>query len=124
MTFAMLQAAPQAPNPLMNLIIMMAVLFGIMWLLILRPQRKRERQRQQMLDRVRKNDKVVTAGGIHGTVRWVKGDEVMLLVDESTNTKLRVSRSAISRILGEDTEEGELPPKGPGLTRAARTTES
>jgi preprotein translocase subunit YajC len=111
----MMQADGQAANPLTNLIVMMAVLFGIMWLLILRPQRKRERQRQEMLDRVSKNDKVVTAGGIHGTVRWVKGDEVMLLVDESTNTKLRVSRSAIARILSEDTEEGELP---------ARTTES
>ena len=108
MMIALLQGQDQPGNPLTNFIIMMAVLFGIMWLLILRPQRKRDRQRREMLDRVRKNDKVVTVGGIHGTVRWVKGGEVMLLVDESTNTKLRISLSAITRILSDEKEEGEL----------------
>ncbi len=102
-----LQAQGQG-NPLTSFIIMMVVLFGIMWLLMIRPQRKRDRQRREMLERVTKNDKVVTVGGIHGSVRWVKGDEVMLLVDESNNTKLRMSLSAISRILSEEKEEGEL----------------
>ena len=102
------QGQGQQGNPLTSFIIMMVVLFGIMWLLMIRPQRKRDRQRQEMLGRVTKNDKVVTAGGIHGTVRWVKGDEVMLLVDESSNTKLRMSLSAVSRIVSEEKEEGEL----------------
>ncbi len=93
---------------LLGLIFPFALVIGIMWLLLIRPQRKRERQRQEMLERVGKNDKVVTVGGIYGTVRWIKGDEVMLLVDESSNTKLRMSRSAISRILSEEKEEGEL----------------
>lgn len=61
-----------------------------------------------MLEALGKNDKVVTVGGIHGTIRWIKGDEVMLLVDESTNTKLRVSRSAIAQVVSETKEEGEL----------------
>jgi len=111
MMVALLQAEGQGQegNPLLSLIFMMVVLFGIMWLVMLRPQRKRERQRQEMLERLRKNDKVVTVGGIYGTVRWVKGDEVMLLVDESTNAKLHMSRSAVSRILSEEKEEeGEL----------------
>ena len=110
MTVALLQAQGQSQqgSPLASFVIMMVVLFGILWLLILRPQRKRDRARQEMLERVSKNDKVVTVGGIYGTVRWVKGDEVMLLVDDSTNTKLRMSLSAISRILREEKEEGEL----------------
>ena len=108
----MIVALLQAPAPgggLLGLIFPFVLVIGIMWLLLIRPQRKRERQRQEMLERVGKNDKVVTVGGIYGTVRWIKGDEVMLLVDESSNTKLRMSRSAISRILSEESkEEGEL----------------
>jgi len=106
---AILQQQPTQPgNPVMNLVVLMLVLFGIMWLLIIRPQRKRARERREMLDRVRKNDKVLTVGGIYGTVRWVRDDEVMLLVDESTNTKLRMSRNAIARILSEEEEKGEI----------------
>ena len=107
----MIVALLQAPAPgggLLGLIFPFVLVIGIMWLLLIRPQRKRERQRQEMLERIGKNDKVVTVGGIYGTVRWIKGDEVMLLVDESSNTKLRMSRSAISRILREEKEEGEL----------------
>ncbi len=107
MIVALLQG--QAPGGgLLGLIFPFVLVIGIMWLLLIRPQRKRERQRQEMLERVGKNDKVVTVGGIYGTVRWIKDDEVMLLVDESSNTKLRMSRSAISRILREEKEEGEL----------------
>lgn len=107
MIVALLQEQPRGGG-LLGLIFPFVLVIGIMWLLLIRPQRKRERQRQEMLERVGKNDKVVTVGGIYGTVRWIKGDEVMLLVDESSNTKLRMSRSAISRILSEEKEEGEL----------------
>ena len=110
MTLALIQQQARASpgNPLVNFLFLLVVLFGIMWLLLIRPQRKKERQRQEMLEQVSKNDRVLTVGGIHGTVRWIKGEEVMLLVDESTNTKLRMSRSAISRILTEQKQEGEL----------------
>jgi len=108
MIVALLQQPAQQGNVLFNYILMMVVLLGIMWLLLIRPQRKRERERQEMLGRLSKNDKVLTVGGIYGSVRWVKGDDVMLLVDESANIKLRMSRSAIARILSEEKEEGEL----------------
>jgi preprotein translocase subunit YajC len=97
-----------AGSQLTSFIFMVVVLFGIMWFLVIRPQRKRDRERREMLEALRKNDRVVTVGGIHGTVRWIKEDEVMLLVDESTNTKLRVSRSAIAQVVSETKEEGEL----------------
>jgi len=86
----------------------LAVIFIIFWFLLIRPQRKRDRERREMLDALRKSDRVVTVGGIHGTVRSIRDDEVVLLVDESTNTKLRVSRSAIAQVLSETREEGEL----------------
>ena len=91
-----------------SFIVMVTLLFGIMWFLVIRPQRKRDRERRELLEALRKNDKVITVGGIYGIIRWIKGDEVMLLVDESTNTKLRVSRSAIAQVVSETKEEGEL----------------
>jgi len=101
------QGQGQGSNPL-GLILPFVLVLGIMWLLLIRPQRKRDRQRREMLERVKKNDKVVTVGGIHGTVRRVKDGEVVLLVDESNNTKLRMSLSAVSKIMSEEKEEGEL----------------
>jgi len=108
LSFLLLLQGSQGPaqgNP-WQLVIFLVVIFGIFWFLMIRPQRKRDRQRNEMLDRLKKNDKVVTIGGIQGTVRWVKDDEIMLLVDESTNTKLRMTRSSVARISSEDTEEG------------------
>lgn len=87
---------------------MIVLLFGIMWFLVIRPQRKRDRERREMLEALRKNDRVLTVGGIYGTIRSIKGDDMVLLVDESSNTKLRVSRSAISQVVSETKEEGEL----------------
>ena len=110
MTFAILllqQPAPAKQSPY-SLLVFLGLIFVIFWFLLIRPQRKRDRQRQDMLGRVKKNDKVLTVGGIYGTVRWVKGDELMVLVDESANTKLRMSLSSVARILSEEQEEGEL----------------
>jgi preprotein translocase subunit YajC len=81
-----------------------AVLFYFM---LLRPQRREQSRRQEMLNGVKKNDRVVTVGGIYGVVSNVnrEGDEVTIRVDESTNTKLRVTLSSIGRILGDEPSE-------------------
>ena len=52
-----------------------------------------------MLDNLKKNDRVVTAGGIFGTVVAVQPDAVVLRVDENANTRIRVQRSSISRVV-------------------------
>ena len=73
------------------------------FLLTSRSQRKREKQKRiDMYDRMGKNDRVVTIGGIYGTVITVKNDEVILKVDESTNTKMTFLKSAIQRIVTDD----------------------
>lgn len=73
------------------------------FLLTSRSQRKREKQKRiDMYDRMGKNDRVVTIGGIYGTVITVKNDEVVLKVDESTNTKMTFLKSAIQRIVTDD----------------------
>ena len=69
------------------------LIFAVFWFFIIRPQKKREQQREDMISALNKGDKVVTAGGIHGEVTQID-DSLLLKVDN--NTKLRVQKSAIS----------------------------
>ena len=69
---------------------------------MLGPKRKQERQRKDMLSNLKRGDRVQTIGGILGTVIDVRDSEVVLKVDESTNTKMRFARSAIHRVLEDD----------------------
>ncbi len=83
----------------------MFVMFGlIFYFLMIRPQGKEKKRRQGMLDALKKNDRVVTIGGIVGIVTTVRDDEVTLKVDESSNTKITFSRSAIQRVMNASTE--------------------
>jgi preprotein translocase subunit YajC len=80
----------------------------LFYFMLIRPQRKEQARRQDMLGNVKKNDRVVTIGGIYGVVMNVhrEADEVSLKVDEATNTKLRITLSSIARVIsGEPAEE-------------------
>jgi preprotein translocase subunit YajC len=76
----------------------------LFYLLMLRPQRQEQAKRAKMLEALKKNDRVVTIGGMYGVVTNVhrEADEVTLKVDEATNTKVRVQLSAITRVLGQE----------------------
>jgi preprotein translocase subunit YajC len=82
---------------------MFALIIGIFYFLILRPQQKRQKDRQKLLDAVKKGDKVVTAGGLHGTVAGLDDKTVLLQVSE--NVKMKFERSAISTIVKEGEAE-------------------
>ena len=83
------------------IVIAICVLFYFM---LIRPQRGEQARRLAMLSAVKKNDRVVTIGGIYGVVTNVhrEADEVTVKVDEATNTKLRVTLSSIGRVLGDE----------------------
>jgi preprotein translocase subunit YajC len=84
------------------------VLMGLFfYLFILRPQGRQQKTHKAMLDGLKKNDRVVTIGGIRGTVVSVnrEADEVVLRVDE--NAKLRMTVGAIARVEGDDAKKGE-----------------
>ncbi|MDA1050983.1 MAG: preprotein translocase subunit YajC [Planctomycetota bacterium] len=95
-------------GPLSSLLpfILIAVLFYFM---LIRPERKKRADTTNMLGNMKKNDRVVTIGGIHGVVVNVQKDseDVTLRIDDSTNTKMRVLRSAISRIITDDREASQ-----------------
>jgi len=79
-------------------LLLFAVLALVFYLMLIRPQSKEKKQRAAMLSALKKNDRVVTIGGIVGTVLQVKEDEVTLKVDESSNTKITFIRSAINTV--------------------------
>jgi len=70
--------------------------------------RKEKRRRQEMLANMQKNDRVMTIGGIIGSIVSVHENEVTLKVDESANVKITVIRSAIQRVLRDDERPKEL----------------
>jgi len=69
---------------------------AIFYLLILRPQSKKQKETQKMLGALKKGDKVVTIGGIHGTIQTVRDNSLIIKVDD--NVKLEFSRSAVASI--------------------------
>ena len=90
------------------MLLSMGMIALVFWFLFLRPQRKEQQQRQSMISTMKKNDRVVTVGGIYGVVTNVhrEADEVTIKVDEATNTKLRVTLGSISRVLGDQPSPG------------------
>ena len=83
-------------NP-MSLIFMIIAIFAVMYFLMIRPQQRQKRQHQDMLSQLGKGDKVVTTGGIHGTVAGIKDSSVIVKIAD--NVKVEVNRSAISQIV-------------------------
>jgi preprotein translocase subunit YajC len=87
--------------------VLMIVIGTLFYLLMIRPERQKRREMDRMLENLKKNDKVVTTAGIYGVVVNVaKGSEdVTIRVDDGNNTRLRILRSAVLRIVG--TEDGD-----------------
>ncbi|MFZ0391385.1 MAG: preprotein translocase subunit YajC [Calditrichia bacterium] len=75
------------------------IIIVIMYLLILRPQAKKQKEHQKMLQAVKKGDEVVTSGGIYGKVVGLKNEDKILVVKVDDNVKLDVDRASISRIV-------------------------
>jgi preprotein translocase subunit YajC len=80
------------------------------YFLLIRPQQRQQRDHKRLLSNLKKNDRVVTVGGIYGVVTNVRNDadEVTIKVDEASNTKLRITLASIARVLRE--AEGEETP--------------
>ncbi len=74
----------------------------LMFFFVLRGPRKQKQQHKKMVSSLKKNDRIRTIGGIIGTVVDVKDDEIVLKVDESNNTKIRIAISAIGRNLSKE----------------------
>jgi preprotein translocase subunit YajC len=81
---------------------MLIAMFVLLYFMMIRGPRKKQQQQKQMLQALKKNDRVQTIGGMLGTVLDVKDDEVLVKVDENNNTKIWFVAGAISRVLSEE----------------------
>jgi preprotein translocase subunit YajC len=100
-----LQAAEGVPGGgnFITTLIPFALIIVIFYFFIIRPQNKKQKETKRMLEALKKGDKVVTIGGIHGTIDKVKESTVVIRVDD--NAKLEFSRSAISSVTAEGKAE-------------------
>ncbi len=105
MTIILAQTPPSAEPaqpPMSSMLYLFAPMLLIFYFLIIRPKNAENKRRTQMLGQIAKNDRVVTTGGIIGTVTSVRDDEITVKVDESNNTKITFSRSGIQKVVSSD----------------------
>ena len=101
MNSLVLMAADSASSAsLTSSLIMFALIILIFYFLIYRPQKKRDKEAKAMLAGMKKGDKVVTIGGIHGTIVTVKDKTVVIKVDDSA--RIEFSKEAISSVISKD----------------------
>ena len=94
----LLQQAPGGIESLLSSIVPFLLIIVIFYFLILRPQQKRQKERVKLLDSLKKGDKIITAGGLHGTVEGI--EDKSILVKVADNVKLKMEGSAVSTIVG------------------------
>ncbi len=100
-------AAASAASPF-SPFVMMALIFGIMYFMMIRPQRRREKERKEMIASVKSGARVLLTSGIIGQVTNVKENTLVIRIAE--DTKVEVVRAAISQILEKDETPSEIEP--------------
>jgi preprotein translocase subunit YajC len=86
-----------APNMLVTMFPFI-LMFVILYLLIIRPQQKKQKDHQSMIDELKKGDRIVTSGGVHGTITGIKEKEGVVVVQVAKDVQIEVSRGNISRV--------------------------
>jgi len=77
-----------------TIIIFMVLIFAVFYFLMIRPQRKRQKEHKQLMDELKRGDKVVTAGGIYGVIESLSEDSIVIKVESGAT--MRVSRSSVA----------------------------
>jgi preprotein translocase subunit YajC len=100
----------------------LVAIIAIFYFLILRPNNKKQKETQRMLSALRKGDRVVTIGGIHGVIQSVKESTVIIKVDQ--NVKLEFNRSAVSSVSAQARDEADDEDKKTLEDKSAETSET
>ncbi len=102
-TIALLQASSDSTIAFLINILPIAAIFLVFYFLVIGPANKQKRKTQEMLSSLKKGDRVVTTGGIYGTVQGVETEVVYLKIAD--NVKVKVARSAITGIQAGESEQ-------------------
>jgi len=92
-----------------NFLVIIVVLSALMWFLLVRPQRKLSQAQMGMQDNLRKDDEIITAGGLHGTVVSIEDD--VLEIEIAKGTVARLDRRAVAAIVVPEEPEPEAVPE-------------
>ena len=88
----------QSSNPLMGFLPLLLIIF-VMYFLMIRPQAKRQKAQKAMLASLDKGDKIVTAGGIVGTIAGMRETDNILIVKIADNVKIELSRGSVTQVI-------------------------
>ena len=80
-----------------SIIIFLVVIFGLMYLVLIRPQRKRQKEHQQLVEELKRGDRVITAGGIYGQIETVSDDSVIMKVESGVTMRVAKNSVALKR---------------------------
>lgn len=94
-------------NGLASLLTFMVPLFAGVYFLILLPQQRQERQRRRMMESIKKNDRVLTVGGVYGVVVSVDAgqDRLSIRVDDEKGVKLTITKSSVAQVIASDKDK-------------------
>ena len=79
-------------------LLMMALIFGIMWFFLILPQQRREKERRKLLESLTKGDRVITQGGLYGTIVALNEKTIVLRVSDEPLMKMEFARGAVSQV--------------------------
>ena len=85
-------------SPMLLQLLPFILMFAVIYFLILRPQYKKQKMQQSMIDSLKKGDKIVTSGGIHGRITNVKEKEAILVVQVAKDVQIEVSRGSVTAV--------------------------
>ncbi len=100
--FAPPVAGQAAPNPLVQ-IVPLVLIFIVFYFFMIRPQQKKQKDREKVLDSLKRGDKIITIGGLHGTVAGIDTEKKTVLVQVNDATKITFDRTAIANIEKQET---------------------
>jgi preprotein translocase subunit YajC len=98
------QAPVRGQGSLLTALLPFILVFVIFYLLIIMPQRKRQKRHQEMVAQLKPGDKIVTTGGIYGTVMGVQQDRIEVKI--ASNVKVDITRSAVAAFISDKKGEG------------------
>jgi preprotein translocase subunit YajC len=96
-------AEPQ-PGGILSMLPMFAIIFGIFWFMVIRPERKERKRKAEMLENIKKNDRVLTTFGMYASVAAVNEDDLTLKLDDGA-TRVRVLKSTIASVIAPQGDE-------------------
>ena len=98
MTAAIILQASGGGAGLSTMVIPLGLMFAIMYFMVIMPQQRQRKKMQAMLAELKAGDKVITSGGIYGTVNGIDGDSIILKISSEPQVKIRIARAGIAQV--------------------------